>query len=592
MRKGDSSHSDTRLAPSLILPILLPLLLLGAAMFVGCHSATGRPTKAKPIIVKLVAFNDFHGHLNPHGATLPAVDPQAPGNRFDLPAGGIAYLATLISQLKASNPLTTVVAAGDMIGGAPLVSSLFHHEPSIEVLNRIGLEFSSVGNHEFDAGRAELLRIQKGGCFAGAVADTCRNGVFAGAQFRYLAANVIDRTTDKSFLPGYAIKKYAVAGGRSVEIAFIGLVLKGTPSLVMPSGIEGLDFIDEADAANALVPELRARGIESIGVLIHEGGYTTQTAFDDATCPDFKGPILRIMDRLDPAIDVVISGHTHRAYVCRHGGRLVTSAGSEGRIVTDIDLTIDAKSGNIASASARQLAVVNDTALNPLPSDYPTVAADERLLSILNLYNSAAAPLAQREVGRITQEMPRAPAPSGESMLGDVIADAQLAATRERGLGGSQIAFMNGGGIRTDLRGRNGHVSYNDAFSIHPFGNGLITLSLSGAQIDTLLEQQWSHSENQLQVSRGFSYEWNAAAPLGRRVDIGSIRLNGVAIDPVKTYRVTVNEFLAQGGDGYSVLIDGTERIRGVTDVQALTEYLAENSPLAPPAIDRIRRLN
>ena len=218
--------------------------------------------------------------------------------------------------------------------------------------------------------------------------------------------------------------------------------------------------------------------------------------------------------------------------------------------------------------------------------------APARTMSILDLYNTAAAPLAQREVGRITQEMPRAATESGESMLGDVIADAQLAATSTTQLGGSQIAFMNDGGIRTDLRGSQGLVSYSDAFSIHPFGNGLITLSLTGAQIDKLLEQQWTHSGSQLQVSRGFSYEWSAGAPLGQRVDMASIRLHGVPLDPAKTYRVTVNEFLAQGGDGYSVLIEGTERIRGVTDVQALTKYLAENSPLAPPAIERVRKLH
>ena len=584
MRKDDFSAAAARFATSL-------LLLIVAATFAGCQS-TAEHTADRSLVVKLVAFNDFHGHLNPHGATSRAADPGSPGKTLDLPTGGVAYLASLVSQLKATNSFTTVVGAGDMIGGAPLVSSLFHHEPSIEALNRLGLEFSSVGNHEFDAGRAELLRMQKGGCFPGADAETCRNGEFTGAQFRYLAANVIDRATGRSFLPGYAVKKYASAGGRSVEIAFIGLVLEGTPGLVLPSGIEGLDFIDEADAANALVPELRARGIESIVVLIHEGGYTAQAAFDDTTCPDFKGPILQIMDRLDPAIDVVVSGHTHRAYICRHGGRLVTSAGSEGRIVTDIDLTIDTHSGNIVDAGARQLAVVNDTATNPLPQAYPTVAADNRMRSILDLYNTAAAPLAQREVGRITQEMPRAATESGESMLGDVIADAQLAATSTTQLGGSQIAFMNDGGIRTDLRGSQGLVSYSDAFSIHPFGNGLITLSLTGAQIDKLLEQQWTHSGSQLQVSKGFSYEWNAGAPLGQRVDMASIRLHGVPLDPAKTYRVTVNEFLAQGGDGYSVLIEGTDRVRGVTDVQALTNYLAENSPLAPPAIGRVRKLH
>ena len=567
------------------------LLLLMALTIGGCQSVQPAADPA-PIVVKLAAFNDFHGHLNPHGATSRVADPQAPGQTLDLPTGGVLYLASLIAQLKAQNELTTVVAAGDLIGGAPLVSSLFHHEPSIEALGRLGLEFSSVGNHEFDAGRVELLRMQQGGCFPGGGTDTCRNGAFAGAKFKYLAANVIDRDTGKSFLPGYAVKTFAAPGGRTFEMAFIGLVLKDAPGLVMPSGIKGLQFIDEAEAANALVPGLRARGIESIVILIHEGGYTTQRTFDDATCPGFTGRILQIMDRLDPAIDLVVSGHTHRPYICRHGGRLVTSAGSEGRIVTDIDLTIDPATKDIVAATARQLAVVNDTASNPLPQAYPTLRQDAQLLPLVTLYNTQAAPLAQHGIGRITRDISRTAGPSGESPLGDVIADAQLAASRAPELGASQVAFMNEGGMRADLRSVDGRISYSDVFSIHPFGNGLITLSLTGAQIDTLLEQQWLQQENQLQVSKGFSYAWDAAAPVGRRVDIGSIRLNGAAIDPSRSYRVTVNEFLAQGGDGFAVLAEGTEPIRGVTDVQALEKYLADNSPLAPPATDRVKRLN
>jgi len=573
------------------------MLAASVLMVAGCQSTAEGPAQrpaspsvqSGPVVVKLAAFNDFHGHLEPHGATLRVNDPRVPEKLVELPVGGVAYLASVVAQLKAENPLTTVVAAGDLFGASPLISTLFHQEPSVEALNRLGLEFSAVGNHEFDAGRAELLRIQQGGCFPGNGQDTCRNGSFAGAQYRYLAANVIDQASGKSLLPGYAVKKYPLAGRGSVEIAFIGLVTTDAPGLVMQSGIKGLSFIDEADAANALVPEIRARGIESIVVLIHEGGYTEQTTFDDVSCPEFSGRILAIMDRLDPAIDVVVSGHTHRAYVCRHGGRLVTSAGYEGRIVTDIDLTIDPATRNITSASARQLAVVNDTATNPLPEKYPTLRQDRSVQSLVDRYRVEAQPLAQRRVGRITQEIVRAAAASGESALGDLIADSQLAATRNSG---AQIAIMNSTGIRTDLRGVDGRVTYNDVFSINPFGNGLITMTLSGAQIEAIMEQQLARAKNNLQVSQGFSYEWNAAAPIGKRIDIGSIKLNGVAIDAAASYRVTVNEFLAEGGDGFALFAEGTDRIRGVTDVQALERYLAENSPIAPPMLNRVKRLN
>jgi len=588
MRKSDPMCMNVRWRRYAASVLAASALLIAACQSTGQGPASP-PTRSAPVVVKLAAFNDFHGQLEPRGATLRVADPRAPEQPVELPVGGVAYLASVIAQLKAENPLTTVIAAGDMFGASPLISTLFHHEPSVEALSRLGLEFSSVGNHEFDAGRAELLRIQRGGCFPDKGQDTCRDASFAGAQYRYLAANVIDQATGKSLLPGYAVKKYPLAGGQSFEIAFIGLVTTDTRRLVMQSGIKGLSFIDEADAVNALVPEIRARGIESIVVLIHEGGYTEQTSFDDASCPGFYGRILDIMDRLDPAIDVVVSGHTHRAYVCRHGGRLVTSAGYEGRIVTDIDLTIDPATRNITGASARQLAVVNDTAPNPLPEKYPTLRRDGSVQALVDRYRAEARPLAQRQVGRITQEIVRAPAASGESALGDLIADSQLAATRSNG---AQIAIMNGTGIRTDLRGVNGGVTYNDVFSIHPFGNGLITMTLSGAQIGAILERQLMQEKYNLQVSQGFSYEWNAAAPVGKRIDIGTIKLNGVAIDASVSYRVTVNEFLAEGGDGFALFAEGTDRIRGVTDVQALERYLAENSPIAPPMLNRVKRLN
>lgn len=557
-------------------------------LLASCMSATPRPD-ALPVVIKLIAFNDFHGHINP--PTSPTrLQPENEGGRaLELSTGGIVYLSTLIAQLKAQNPLHAVVGAGDMIGGSPLISTLFHHEPAIELLGKAGLEFTSVGNHEFDAGRDELLRMQNGGCHAGGGSDTCVNGTFAGAQFKYLAANVIDQQTGKPLFPGYAIKEFTLANGHKLPMAFIGLVLRDAPNVITASGIAGLSFTDEADAANALVPELRGRGIEAIVILIHEGGFTKQTMFDDATCPDFTGAIKSIVDRLDPAIDVIVSGHTHRAYLCRYGNRLITSAGSEGRLVTSIDVTVDPLTKDVMHATARQLAVVNERLSNPRPDEYPTLAKDSRLTALVDFYNAQAAPLAQREIGKITADLTRQPSESGECAIGNLIADAQLAATRSAG---AQIAFMNRGGIRADLRSDHAIVTYSDVFSIHPFGNGLVTLSLTGEQIDALLEQQWQQSDTMLQVSAGFSYEWDAAAPVGRKVDISRIRLDGATIDPAQVYRITVNEFLSQGGDGFLMLKNASERIRGVQDIDALAQYIAAHSPLGEPRMKRIVRRN
>lgn len=586
----DNSEAQKNILSSTSSGACRVLLCLSALLLASCVSSerAARLT-TEPVTIKLIAFNDFHGNINPPGSPTRIPNPVEPGKPFELSTGGIEYLSTLISQLQARNPLNAVVGAGDMIGASPLASSLFHDEPSIELLSKAGMEFSSVGNHEFDDGRDELLRMQNGGCHPGGGPSTCLNGTFAGAQFKYLAANVIDERTGKVLFAPYAVKEFPLPGGGKLPVAFIGLVLKTTPSLVIASGVAGLKFTDEAESANALVPELRQRGIETIVLLIHEGGQTPSTMFDDATCPAFSGAIKGIIDRLDPAIDVIVSGHTHRAYICRYGNRLVTSAGAEGRYVTDIDVTIDPVTKDVTNATARQLAAVNERLPNPLPEKYPTLAKDARLTPVVEFYNKQASPLTLREVGRIVAEITRSPAESGESAMGNLVADAQLEATHSAG---AQIAFMNLHGIRADLRGDKGIVTYNDVFFVHPFRNSLITLSLTGAQLAELLDSQWRQSDGMLQASEGFSYEWDARAPVGQRVDVSSMRLNGERIEPARTYRVTVNEFLADGGSGFVLLKSAPDRTRGMLDVDALEHYITKHSPIPAPKLGRIVRKN
>ncbi len=359
-------------------PVFLAVLMAACAAPLPHGSAP--PASASPVMVKLIAFNDFHGHLQPPGS--PTRLPVEGGPDLLLPTGGVAWLAGQIETLKAQNPRSAVVAAGDLIGASPLISSLLNHEPTMVALTAAGLEFSAVGNHEFDRGVAELLRLQK----------------LAG--FQYLAANVRHRQTGKLLFPAWGSKRLALPGGGAVRIAFVGAVLRDTPSIVNGDAVAGLEFLDEADSVNAVVPEIRAAGIEAIVLLVHEGGFTDQARFDDLTCPGFRGPILGIVDRLDPAIDVVISAHTHRPYICRRNGRLVTSAGQEGRIVTDIDLTMDVASGDVVAAQARQLAVVNDSRPNPLPAEFPSVAPDKALQQRVAGWAATIAPLANRARGQ------------------------------------------------------------------------------------------------------------------------------------------------------------------------------------------------
>ncbi|MDZ7591091.1 MAG: bifunctional metallophosphatase/5'-nucleotidase [Rubrivivax sp.] len=540
---------------------------LAAALLAGCAT----PPATAPVPLRILAINDFHGHLRPPAQGLRTTDPTRPGQTVILPAGGAEHLATAVAELRAGSPNHVFVAAGDLVGATPLLSALFHDEPAIDALNLMGLEVAAVGNHEFDKGAAELLRLQNGGCHP---ADGCRGPApFPGARFRYLAASTVVAATGRTLLPAVHVKHV-----QGVPVAFIGLTLKGTPDIVMPSGVAGLAFRDEAETVNELVPELRRQGIEAIVLLIHEGGYP---AGGHDECPALSGPIVDIVKRLDAAVDVVISGHTHRAYNCRLDGRLLTSADAYGTVVSAIDLLLDPATGDVVSTVASNVVV------------RPNFARDPRLTALIEAYERLAAPLAQRVVGRLEVTLPREPDAAGASALGQVIADAQLAATRAAG---AQMAFMNPGGVRGALaRPADGLLRYEDLFAVQPFANALVTMTLSGAQVLQLLEQQWADRNDGgrvLQVSQGFGYVWDAARPPGRRVVPGSARLDGRPLDPAAAYRVTVNSYLADGGDRFPVLRQGTQRVTGPRDVDALEGFVQAHPALAPGALDRIVRLH
>jgi 5'-nucleotidase len=605
---------------------LLATSLLAAAALSACSGGNGpgasdpittipttpAPTPVvdtTPVTVKLIAFNDFHGYTDPPTGNTTAADPADGSKTVGVPTGGSAYLATMVKKLKAQNPLNITVAAGDLIGASPLDSALFHDEPAVLTLNSMGLDFSSVGNHEFDKGSTELKRIQNGGCFPGGTigSDTClENGSFPGAKYQYLAANVVNLSTGKPLFPAYAIKQLDIGGGKKLGVAFIGLVLKGTPNIVTPDGVAGLAFADEAGTANSLIPEIKAQGVNTIVVLIHEGASTTGI-YNNASCPGVSGDILPIVDKLDPAIDLVVSGHTHQAYLCKRNGRTLTSAGFYGRLVTDIDLTIDRATADVTAVTANNRLVVNDVT-TPARADvaaaYPAQARDADVQAIVKKYDDVAAPLANRVIGSVTAAISRSNNSAGESALGDVIADAQLLATKPGNLGAAVIAFMNPGGIRADISfpsssvgEGDGKVTYNEAFTVQPFYNTLTTMSISGAQMKTLLEQQFDNpSAGQmriLQISNGFTYTWDNSQPTGSKVMASSMQLNGVTIDPNTQYKVTVNSFLATGGDNFVLLKDGTNRLGGALDIDALEAYFKANSSgVAPGPANRITRLN
>jgi 5'-nucleotidase len=567
----------------------------------GGHGKGGMPN----VDIKIIAFNDFHGNLEPPKLAIEAPAGNAAGT-VPVPAGGAAYMAKAIKSLKERNPHHAVVSAGDMIGAAPLISSLFLDEPTIEVVNQMKIDFNAVGNHEFDKGQHELLRMKNGGCDKHTRLEPCLvNKSFPGANFGFLAANTV-KADGSTLFPATGIKEFG-NGAAKVRVGFIGMTLKNTPSIVTPAGVAGLRFTDEADTANALIPRLKADGADIIVVVVHEGGKTTG-GYNDKSCPGLSGDIMPILARLDPAVDVVISGHTHRAYICDHGNTdparpfLLTSAGQYGTILTDINLTFDPNTRTLVAKEADNLIVQGEPFVNsrgvmidttPL---YPLFAKDPSVERIIRTYADAAAPLAQRVAGALTASATRVAAASGETVLGNLIADAQLAATRAADRGGAQIAFMNPGGVRADLNvpAGGGDVTYGQLFSVQPFGNSLVVKTFTGAQLRALLEQQFNSGSNTadtprvLAPSAGFTYRYDLTQPPGSR--IADMRLHCVPIEDSAHYRVAMNSFLASGGDNFTVFIEGTDALGGELDIDAFEAYLRAHAPVAPPAADRIRR--
>lgn len=542
-------------------------------------SASPPPAKPKHATVQLLSFNDYHGHLEASDGPLSrAQDPTQTA------VGGAEYLATKLSTLRdnVGDGRSLTVAAGDLIGGSTFLSGMFHDEPSVETLNAMGLDVSSVGNHEFDEGTDELLRMQNGGCHP---EDGCyfEDEPYKGAQFQWLAANVVKRDTGKTLLPGTSIKQ--VSG---VEVGFIGMTLEATDTLVSPAGVASVDFKDEVETANAQAAALKARGVDAIVVLLHEGGYQAGTING---CSGISAPIALIAAQMDAEVDQIISGHTHQGYICslpdpEGNPRLVTSAADYGRAVTETTLKIDRETGEVDRTSA--------VAVNHLVD---RSVADPEQTEIIAKWNALAGPLKATIVGSHTEDiLGDASGNRGiETPMADLVADAILWGT-EAEKGGAQIAFMNVGGVREDLpmapkygEGA-GEVTFAEAYDIAPFGNLLNSLDLTGAQIEEVLEQQYqpipargSRPMLALGVSEGFTYEWDATQPQGSRVVPGSMMLNGTPIDLAETYRVGTLSFLAQGGDSFTAFTQGTNLLGGPEDLQNLVDYLEVHPGLTAP---------
>ncbi|MDT0438585.1 MULTISPECIES: bifunctional metallophosphatase/5'-nucleotidase [Streptomyces] len=542
--------------------------------------------------VQLLSFNDLHGNLEPpSGSSGRVSELQADGTTKTIDAGGVEYLATHLRQARKGNAYSITAAGGDMVGASPLISGLFHDEPTIEALNKLDLDVTSVGNHEFDEGAAELGRLQNGGCHPTAGCYTDKK--FKGADFPYLAANVLKQKTGKPVLAPYWVWKK-----KDVKIGFIGVTLENTPGVVSAEGVKGLTFKDEAETINKYAKVLQKQGVQSIVALIHEGGLPASGSYNydcdsSGAGSGISGPIVDIAKNISPSVDALVTGHTHNAYVCTipdpaGNPRMVTSAASFGRLYTDTTLTYDRRTGDIARTSVKS---ANHVVTRTVPK-----AAD--MTSLIGKWNTLAAPIGNRAVGYISADVPNT---GTESPMGDLIADAQLAYGRKLDPTTS-LALMNPGGVRAGLTYAasgaegDGVVTYAEGFTVQPFANTVNLQTLTGAQLIQVLKEQVSGSNASapkiLQPSSGLSYTLDLTKSGADRVVTSSITLNGAAIDPAAGYRVATNSFLAGGGDGFTTLGQGTSPLVGDDDLAALTEYLTANSsaaaPLAPPTTNRI----
>jgi 5'-nucleotidase len=542
-----------------------------------------------PIHVRVIAFNDLHGNLEPGNLTLTLADPSQPGATLRVATGGADAMAGLVRSLRAGALHSMVVSSGDLIGATPLVSALFRHESTIEAANLIGVSVATTGNHEFDAGTPELLRILRGGCADQKADDpvkSCALGTYAGAHFPMISANV--RTATGTLLP----PSWVMQAG-PVKVGVIGAVTRQTPQLVVPSGVEGLQFIDEAQAINEAAAALQAQGVQALVVTLHEGAEIGTPGkpvdWNDASCPGLRGEAVDIIRRITPAVDLILTAHTHQGYNCMVDGRPVMQAVSYGRGLSVADLRIDPRTADVirSQTKARNLPVLNARTDathrarlaagegEPLRAALANARPDPAIGQLVQRYAQAAEPQAQRVVGRITTTLDRRG--TADSPAGRLVAQAQWEATRSPATGGSHFALMNPGGIRTDLACRGTppcEVTYGDLFSMQPFGNSLVVMSLTGAEVRELLEQQQRGGPNAplMSPSSGLTYRWNRQAPPGQRAR--DIRIEGKPIDPQATYRVTVNSFMAEGGDGYTVLQRGRSRLGGGQDLDAMMAFL------------------
>jgi 5'-nucleotidase len=501
-------------------------------------------SRLEPVAVRVIAINDLHGAIST-GREI--------GGRA---VAGAAFLAAHVNRLRGEMPgRTLVVHAGDAVSASPAVSALFQDEPAIAIMNAIGVDAGVIGNHELDEGLPELRRLLDGG---GHPATAELTGCFGGAHYPTLAANAVAAETGAPILPPYHV--FTVGG---VQIGVIGVVTTETPRSVGP-GAAGLRFLDEAATVRRYAAKLRDAGVGTIIVLAHLGGRV------DPSTARVTGPVADLGRAVGELVDVIISAHTHLGYVTMIGGALVTQAWAYGDAAAAIDVEIDPGSGRVVTKRARLVRTWNDE-----------VAPDPTVAEIVARYERLAAPVVQQVIGAAGRAITRAPSEAGEQALGDFIADAYRWRT------GADVACAHPGWNWADLAA--GKVTWGDLFLVQPATRDLVTLQLTGDQIVRFLDEQWRPERTtQIQVS-GLEIDVDITRPIGRRITAS--RAGGRPLDPEATYTVTMDAYLAGGGDLFTVPLESKRRVTGPKDLATLIDYVRYlPQPFAAPVEGRIHR--
>ena len=541
-----STHVSWRrgfVASALLGLVAAPLAVIVAAP-AQANVGTVEAAPSAPVDIQILATNDFHSRIQ---------------NDTTSGSAGAAVLAGAVKQLRGANPNTVFAAAGDLIGASTFESFIQKDKPTIDALNEAGLEVSAVGNHEFDQGYNDLVNR--------VMAPYSEDfNPYGGASWKYLGANVKFKADDTGALDGTWIKEM-----NGVEVGFIGAVTEHLPELVSPGGIATIKVTDTVTAANAAANSLKTEGADVVVLLVHEGAAGTDCAtINNDTTSDFG----RITSGVNDNVDAIVSGHTHLSYNCSQSvpgwsGRPVTtrpivSAGQYGMNLNQINYTVDNGTGVITNKSQSLLPLKNGATGSTF--NYPVDATTQGIVT--TAVNNANV-LGAQPLGTIGGAFHRAKLANGttenrggESTLGNQVAEIQRWATSDPAFGAAQIAFMNPGGLRADLVGQGTSafpriVTYKDAANVQPFANTLVNEDLTGARIKAALEQQWQPVGRLAAVpqaghQQGLHLHLRPDRAQGSRIT--GMYLDGTAIDLAATYSVTVNSFLATGGDNFTAL--------------------------------------